>query len=312
MKVLVTGGNGLYGHGTVRALLEQGAEVISFDIAPRPWYMNDLASEVQFIRGDVTQPTDLLRACKTERVERLVHLAALQGLRCEENPWACYHLNTMGTVIVLDTARVLGLERVVCASSGAAVGHVSGRFDEKAEREPISQYGASKLAVEHLVEQYARTHGLDVLALRPARGYGIGPRVWSLPVLNLAIPALQGQVVKVTDTGRKLELLYYLDCGRAFALAALADDMPAHQLFNLGNGGYTLPMPEIVDIVKEAIPGSQFEFVPGQMWPGATIQTVRDISRIREELGWEPEYSPQTGIPKHVAWLKEHYLPRLS
>jgi UDP-glucose 4-epimerase len=312
MKVLVTGGNGLFGHGVVRSLLDRGVDVVSFDIAPRPWYMDDLAEAMQFVRGDLMHPTDLLRVCKEENVDRIVNMAALQGRPCEENPWACYHLNTMGTVMALEVGRILDLERVVCASSGAAAGHVSGRFDEETEREPISQYGASKLAVEHLVEQYARTHGVNGIALRPARGYGIGPRIGSLPILNLAVPALRGETVKVVDTGRKLELLYYRDCGQAFAMAVLADDTPRHRLFNLGNGGHALSMPEIVEIIKETIPDGEFEFVAGEMGPTATRQSVRAITRIAEEIGWVPEHTPYTGIPKQIAWLKEHYLPRGS
>ncbi len=313
MKVLVTGSNGLYGNGTVRALLEREVEVISLDTAPRPWYMDDLADKVTFIRGDLMNPTNLLRVCKEEKVDRIVHMPALQSAPCEENPWACCYLNIMGTVMALDVARILGLQRVVCAGSVAAAGNVSGVFTEDVPREPTSIYGMTKLAVEHLVENYARSHGVDGLVLRPTWGYGIGPRTaGGLPLLNMIVSALQGEVVKVEDTGRKLELMYYKDGGRAFAMATLADT-PPHRVFNLGNGGHQLPLPEVVDIVKEAIPGSQFEIeFTGPVRPPATVQTATDITRIRQELGWTPEYPPQRGIPKHVAWIREHYLPRLT
>ncbi len=190
MKVLVDGGNGLYGNGTVRALLERGVEVVSFDLAPRPWYMDDLADKVKFIRGDLMNPTDLLRVCRKEKVDRIVHLAGFMTAACQGNPWAGCYLNIMGTVMALDAARILGLERVVCAGSTAAVGNVSGVFTEDVPREPLSIYGLTKLAVEHLVENYARSHGVDGLVLRPTLGYG--PGRWISPPFTLVVPALRG------------------------------------------------------------------------------------------------------------------------
>ena len=55
MKVLISGGNGLYGNGTARALLEMGAEVISFDLMPRPWYMDDLVDKIKFVQHMVKE-----------------------------------------------------------------------------------------------------------------------------------------------------------------------------------------------------------------------------------------------------------------
>jgi nucleoside-diphosphate-sugar epimerase len=285
-------------------------EVVSFDVTPRPWYMDDLVEKVQFIQGDLMQPTELLRVCKEEKVDRIVHFAALQRAECQEDPWAGCHLNIMGTVMVLDVARILGLQRVVCASSGSPAGNVSGEFTEEVPREPTCVYGLTKLMVEHLVEQYARTHGVDALTLRPAIGYGIGPRQWALPLFNMIVSALRGEPVAVVDTGQKIEIMYYRDGGRAFAMAALAET-PPHRLFNLGIGR-VLSRPEIVDILREAIPGSQFEVVSGPLPPLLDLREPRDITRARKELGWVPEYQPERGIPAHVTWIRERYLPRVS
>jgi nucleoside-diphosphate-sugar epimerase len=310
MVVLVTGGNGLYGHGTIRALLDQGVEVVSFDISPRAWYMDDLEHRVRFVQGDLMAPTELLSVCRQEGVDRIVHFAAFQRAECQENPWVGSYLNIMGTIMVLDVARILGLERVVCASSGSPAGNVSGKFSETVRREPTCVYGMTKLMVEHLVEQYARTHGVDGLTLRPAIGYGIGPRLWALPFFEMIVSALRGETVTVTDTGQKIEIMYYRDGGRAFAMAALAET-PPHRLFNLGIGR-VLSRPEIADILREAIPGSRLELVTGSLPPLLDLREPRDITRAREELGWVPEYQPEQGIPEHVAWIREHYLPRFN
>lgn len=309
MKTIVVGGNGMFGNGTIRALLERDVQVVSFDLAPRPWYMDDLADRVKFIRGDLLSPTDLLRVCKSENVDRIIHLAGYMTAACQDNPWAGCNLNIMGTVMVLDVARILGLKRVVCAGSTAAAGNVSGVFTEDLPREPISIYGLTKLAVEHLVENYARSHGVDGLVLRPTLGYG--PGRWHWPPFDLVVPALRGEVVKIKDTGWTLDLLYYKDCGRAFATAALAES-PPHRVFNLGNGiGRRLPLPEVVELVKAAIPGSRFEVeFTGQMGDTSTSQPATDVTRIGQELGWIPQYPPDKGIPDYVAWMKEHYLPR--
>jgi nucleoside-diphosphate-sugar epimerase len=311
MKVLVDGGNGLYGNGTLRALLARGAEVVSFDLASRPWYMDDLMDKVKFVRGDLLSPTDLLRVCKEEKVDRIVHLAGFMTSACQENPWAGCQLNIIGTVMALDVARILGLDRVVCAGSTAAAGNVSDSFDEEVPRDPISIYGMTKLAVEHLVENYARTHGVDGLVLRPTLGYG--PGRWISPPFTLVVPALQGRTLEVKDDGWTMDLLYYKDAGAAFATAVLADT-PSHRVFNLGNGtGKRLTMGELASLLQEIIPGSQFEIeTVGGMGSTSTSQPATDVTRIGQELGWQPEYPPEKGLPDYVAWMKEHYLPRLG
>lgn len=311
MKVLVTGANGMFGNGTVRALLNRDVEVVSFDIAPRPWYMDDLADKVTFVQGDLLSPTDLVRVCKEEKVDRLVHMAGWATAFCQNNPWAGCSLNIMGTIMALDAARILGLERVVCAGSTAAAGNVSGAFTEDVPRDPISIYGMSKLAVEHLVENYARAHDVDGIVLRPVLGYGPGRWRWSPFIMIL--PALQGEPLKLEDTGWTFDLLYYKDCGDAFATATLADT-PEHRIFNLGNGiGRRLKMPELAQLVQDAIPGSNIEIeFTGQQSDISTTQPATDVTRIGKELGWKPQYPPEKGIPDFVAWLKEHYLPRIS
>jgi nucleoside-diphosphate-sugar epimerase len=311
MKALVTGGNGLYGNGTARALLERGVEVVSFDLVARPWYMDDLADKVTFVRGDLMSPTDLVRVCKEEEVDRIVHLAGFMTAACQNNPWAGCNLNIMGTIMALDAARIFGLERVVCAGSTAAAGNVDGAFTEEVPRDPIGIYGLTKLAVEHLVENYARSHGVDGLVLRPTLGYG--PGRWISPPFTMVLPALQGKVLEMKDDGWTMDLLYYKDAGAAFATAALADT-PPHRVFNLGNGqGKRLKLPELAALLEDIIPGSRFEieFTGGQS-STSTTQPATDVTRIGEEIGWIPEYPPEKGLPDYVAWMKENYLPRLD
>jgi UDP-glucose 4-epimerase len=202
------------------------------------------------------------------------------------------------------------LKRVVCAGSTAAAGNVTGSFTEEVPRDPISIYGMTKLAVEHLVDNYARSHGVDGLVLRPTLGYG--PGRWISPPFTLVVPAVQGKPLEVKDDGWTMDLLYYKDAGNAFATAALADT-PPHRVFNLGNGtGHRLTMPELVALLGEIIPGSQFEIEStGKMGATSTSQPATDVTRIGMELGWQPEYPPERGLADYVAWMREHYLPRL-
>jgi UDP-glucose 4-epimerase len=311
MKVLISGGNGLYGNGTARALLEMGAEVISFDLMPRPWYMDDLADKIKFVQGDLLSPTQLLGVCTEEGVDTIVHLAGFMTARCQNDPWGGCNLNIMGTVMALEAARILGMKRVVCAGSTAAAGNVTGSFTETVPRDPISIYGLTKLAVEHLVDNYARSHGVDGLVLRPTLGYG--PGRWISPPFTLVVPALQGKALQLKDDGWTMDLLYYKDAGSSFATAALADS-PPHRVFNLGNGtGHRLTMPELAAMLEEIIPGSRFEVeFTGRKGGTSTTQPATNVTRIGEELGWYPEYPPEKGLPDYVEWVKTAYLPRLG
>ena len=144
MSILVTGGNGFIGKRIVRELAERGEEVVCFDLAPPPAQQDG----VTYYRGDVTQLPQILEACNTHGVTRIIHMAALLPPDTEDRPHFSMQVNIGGTNNVFEAARWCGIERVVYASSIAVYG-VQETFGDRPVNEddlpaPHNVYGMTK------------------------------------------------------------------------------------------------------------------------------------------------------------------------
>ncbi|MGA9400656.1 NAD-dependent epimerase/dehydratase family protein, partial [Haladaptatus sp.] len=155
--VLVTGGTGFIGSYTAKELLEQGHDVVAYDLSTDPRILEKLgiADDVEIRRGDITDSTDVIRAVKESGATRIVHLAGLLTTTARENPRAGIEVNVLGTNNVMEAARTLSdqVERVAWASS-AAVFAPPTNYDTEWVTEydlvyPDTLYGAAKEFNEH-------------------------------------------------------------------------------------------------------------------------------------------------------------------
>lgn len=166
MRVLMTGGSGTFGHYLIRALMEAGHSITDFSLAP------PIVEGVQFIKGDITSTDQVREACRGQ--DAIVHLAGIPG-PARATPERLIHINTMGTLNVLEAAVNRGVEKVVFASSSAAFGipfyrrDVSLRYfpiDENHASEPQDPYGLSKLLAEIACKSYWDAYRLRTISLR--------------------------------------------------------------------------------------------------------------------------------------------------
>ncbi len=175
MTVLVIGA-GLVGSQIARILVEQGERPVLMDRAPQPKALGEIVdlAKVKIVEGDVLQPFALPQIVRAEGIKRIVHMAAnpMLTIGAQKDPYAAIQLNIMGTANVLETARVLGIERVVVASSNVLNHHLTGGdgggdpMHEEGFPRPLSIYSACKQAVESIGLNYARWYGLEFAALR--------------------------------------------------------------------------------------------------------------------------------------------------
>jgi UDP-glucose 4-epimerase len=301
MRVLITGA-GLIGTHTAKELLERGDEVTFFDFAPRPDYIRHVTGrDLPVIRGDIRDLAALVDAFQQVRPECVIHLAASVGEANINNVYAGFQVNLVAAINVAEAARLTGVRRLVHASTQALY---VGEDPKELLREdsPIDcrerVYNASKLGCEHVLRTYAAKHTLELALLRFAGVYGYysvagGPGV---AVQQAVWDAMAGKAVTL-NVYESVDFIYAKDLANGIALAVHTSPLP-HQIYNLGSGTLTT-----VEDIEAAL---------GKIFPDAKISRGKltparprmDISRAREELGFNPEYKLEAGLRDYVAQLK--------
>ena len=301
MRVLITGA-GLIGTHAAKELLERGDEVTFFDFAPRPDYIRHVTGrDLPVIRGDIRDLAALVDAFQQVRPECVIHLAASVGEANINNVYAGFQVNLVAAINVAEAARLTGVRRLVHASTQALyVGEDPNELLH--EDSPIDcrerVYNASKLACEHVLRTYAAKHALDLALLRFAGVYGYhsvagGPGV---AVQQAVWDAMVGKPVTL-NVYESVDFIYAKDLANGIALAVHTSPLP-HQIYNLGSGTLTT-----VEDVEAAL-GKIFPDVKMNRGKLTPARPRMDITRAREELGFNPEYKLEAGLRDYVAQLK--------
>ncbi len=186
MRVLITGGYGCIGAWVVRKLIDRGVrDIWVYDVAYRPKRLElilapDELSLVRHEAGDVTDLDRLTETLRENRIDRLLHLAALQVPFCQADPRAGARVNVLGTVTVFEAVRRLmpQLKQIVYASSVAVYGpqeaYPERPVPERVPLLPTTLYGGYKVCNELNARVYAADYGVASVGLRPWAVYGVG------------------------------------------------------------------------------------------------------------------------------------------
>jgi nucleoside-diphosphate-sugar epimerase len=326
MSVLVTGAAGNIGSNILRTLLEEGEQVIGYDVTAPPPHsvVYPLLKKFPFVIGSVVDLPRLLKTIKQHKVQDVIHLAAIMA-GAKERPVETVQVNVMGTVNVLEAGRILGLRRVICTSSFAAAGATGkdqSRLIPETEyalpvnaRDGIAPYASTKLMCEELTYMYRAEHGVDAAIIRPARVYGPGlPRGRSagVPIQAIFEKAIAGEAVSVAQgADTRIDLTYVKDEVRGFILTYRASTLP-NWLYNI-SAGRLYSIGEIATAMKQVFPKTKIEIGPGE-WRGISatdphtgpVRPASDISRARKDLGYEPQFAElEKALSDYKAWEEE-------
>lgn len=325
-RVVVTGAAGFIGSHLTGRLLDAGHRVTGIDCFldsyPRPYKEADL-EELRDRPGFKLVTEDLSRhgAASLDLdhafadVDVVFHLAAQAGVR---SSWGASFetysdCNVLATQRVLEACRQTGVARLVYASSSS----VYGDSDQLPLREdgacrPISPYGVTKLAGEHLCDLYHTAFGLPVLALRFFTVYGPRQRP-DMAFHKLLRAALEGKRFKVFGDGRQTRDFTYVGDIVSGLLAAggLADDRPAPpagSVINLG-GGSRVTMRQALAVLEEVLGRPvQLDYVDVQA--GDVRHTWADLTRAHDLLDYEPQTTLAVGLAAERAWIEDVVLAR--
>ena len=312
MRVLVTGGAGFIGSHLCERLLGRGDEVAALDNFD-PFYPERLkrrALEPLLQRGlrlftvDIRDADAVERAFREARPERVVHLAALAGVRPSlERPAEYMDVNVRGTAVLLEAARKSGVGRFVFGSSSSVYGSTAAPpFKESARIDsPLSPYAASKAAGEQLVSTWRNLYGLEAISLRFFTVYGARQRP-DLAIHKFSRRMLAGEKLPFFGDGSSRRDYTYVDDILAGVLAALVVPLDRHEIVNLG-GAQTTGLRELIGLLEEAL-GARAELDLQPEQKGDMRLTSADVSHAAAVLGYAPSTPMRQGLAKFAAWVR--------
>lgn len=287
--VVVTGGAGFVGRAVVRGFRAQGLPVTVVD--RRPLVTDDPG--VRNVVGELSD-ADVRESAVCDGAAGVVHLAAITSvLRSAERPAETFETNVVITGELLELARRRGVERFLLASTNAVVGDVgTGTITEDAPPRPLTPYGATKAAGEMLLSGYAGAYGMAAGALRFTNIYGPGMAEKDSFVPRLMRAALEGEGVAVYGDGKQCRDLVHVSDVVAGVLAAWEAWLSGPAIIGAGRSVSVLDIVEGVrGVTGAAIP---VEHVPAK--PGEMPAVIVDISRARQQLGYQPRMSLTAGL----------------
>ena len=315
MRALVTGGAGFIGSQLAGELCARGHEVRVLDNFSTGHRANLelLAGDVELVEGDIQSYERVHNAVKG--CELVFHQAALPSVpRSVQDPLTSNAANVIGTLNVLLAARDSGVGRVVYASSSS----VYGATETLPKREdlpatPISPYAVAKLAGEGYCRSFSQVYGLETVALRYFNVFG--PRQDPLSQYAAVIPnfitaCLDGRPPKVYGDGEQSrDFTFVGDVVRANLLAGEAEGASG-RAFNIASGT-RITINHLVEEVRSATGCEvEAEHEPGR--PGDVRHSLADLSRAREELGYDPQTDLSEGLRLTVDSLRASEAVRRS
>ncbi|MDY2684568.1 MAG: SDR family NAD(P)-dependent oxidoreductase [Selenomonadaceae bacterium] len=306
MRVLVTGGAGFIGSHLVRRLLSLGYAVTVLDNLSTGLREHLPASGFTFWEMDVRDAA-ARRAIAAEHFDAIVHLAGQTTVDASiRDPYFDAEENILGTVNVLEAARVSGVGRVVFASTAAAYGDVTEDalpLREDLPLAPMSFYGLTKVMVERYLALYQAHYGLDYVVLRFANVYGErqGDKGEGGVISIFTRREARGEGLTIYgDGGQTRDFIYAGDVADGIARALVTEQV--NTAYNLSTQTET----SLMDLVTtlEHIEGHAIEVTHGPARAGDIYRSVLSNARAKAGLHWHPETSLETGMRRTAAYFR--------
>ncbi len=313
--ILVTGSAGFIGFHLSKRLLETGYAVVGVDNL-NPYYDVNLKrarldilkahENFSFYQLDIQDLHGLKDIFKEHRVTKICNLAAQAGVRYSlKDPFSYQKSNIEGFLNLLELAREYKVSNFVYASSSSVYGKnrkspysVEDRVDN-----PISLYAATKKANELMAHAYSHLFEIPCTGLRYFTVYG----PWGRPDMALFLftdAILKKRPINVYNYGEMRRDFTYIDDIIDGTIRAIERTAP-YEIFNLGNSD-SVALLDFIRVIEEEL-GREAEKNMMPLQPGDVPETVADIRRSRELLGFNPRTPLREGIRNFISWYREYY-----
>jgi dTDP-glucose 4,6-dehydratase len=324
MKILITGGAGFIGSAVIRYLIEYTEHtVINVDKLTYAANLNALSTvhnneRYCFKQIDICDSEALHKIFASYQPDAVMHLAAESHVdRSIEGPSAFIQTNIVGTYILLEASRSYWLSLPEAKKNAFRFHHISTDevfgdldngedfFRETTAYSPSSPYSASKASSDHLVRAWHRTYGLPILITNCSNNYGpyqFPEKLIPMTILN----ALNGKPIPVFGDGSQIrDWLYVEDHARALLLVLQKGVVGSTYVIGGHNEKKNIEVIKtICTLLEELAPQNNYQnlitYVKDR--PGHDQRYAIDASKIKNELGWQPKESFESGLRKTVEW----------
>lgn len=315
MTTLITGGAGFIGSYLARLLIEAGERPILFDIADVRGPLRELGGRFVFERGNLAHLSVLMDCVEKHAVRRIFHLGGMLSLPSENNPWAAFDANVIGTYNVLEIARIKRLEQVVYGSTIATYSKdIPGpEIDDRTLQRPSSFYGVAKTFGELQGRFYHRKFGLDFRGVRLPSIVGPGAQTAHMSIYNAwAIEyAVNGRpYVLQCDPATRCPVLYFKDAAQALLDLSAADPARVQtRIYNIAGISPAFSARELVEVIRERIPAARLTFAPDPV----VVELLRELGalkinddRARAEWGLRIAYPLKAMVADFISEVEAH------
>lgn len=313
MKLLVTGGAGFIGSNFVRYIVNKYPEynIVNLDLLTYAGNLENLKDienrpNYKFVKGDIADRTFVSNLFEQEKFDYVLNFAAESHVdRSITNPEIFVQTNIQGTLALLDAAKNLGIKKYLQVSTDEVYGTLgaTGYFTETTPLAANSPYSASKAGADLLVRAYHETYGLPVNITRCSNNYGpyhFPEKLIPLMIIN----ALHDKELPVYGDGLNIrDWLYVEDHCQAI-------DLVLHkgrdgEVYNVGGNNERTNIDIVKTILKQlGKPESLIKFVKDR--PGHDRRYAIDATKLRDELGWKPKHTFETGIEETIQWYLDN------
>ena len=314
MRVFVTGGAGYIGSVVTEQLVGDGHEVVVYDNLSKG-HREAVVQGAKFVEGDLLDAHLLRQTLGEHRIEAVIHMAAssLVGESVQE-PAKYYYNNVVAGLVLLDAMRDNGISKIVFSSTAATYGEPESQpIYETAPTNPTNTYGETKLAFERAMHWYERAYNLRYASLRYFNAAGAtekcgedhDPETHIIPITLQAATGkrshveIYGEDYPTPDGTCIRDYIHVIDLARAHILA-LHMLSERSGIYNLGCGGDGYSVRDVIDTARR-VTGKDIPVRTGPRRPGDPAVLIASSDKIKEELGWQPQFQ-DLGLIIESAW----------
>ncbi|TAK01995.1 NAD(P)-dependent oxidoreductase [bacterium] len=313
--ILITGGLGFLGCNLAKLLCDAGESVLltsNRNVEIPPLIAPFLETNLKITPLDITSLEKVSQLIEKFGVKKIVH-AAIRSEKGDTSLYQAMHVNITGTINVLEAAHRAGIHRVLFISSEAVYQGMTDTTPFKEEEKLFITSDrfipGTKKAGEILCLMYGKEYGMEAASIRLTRLYGpLYKGIRNLPGLMVE-NAAKGKPINLEnhDPSEAHDFIYIKDAVRALTLLLSAPRL-RHRIYNLGFGKLT-SIGEFADAIRKLLPEAEVHVGDG---PGPLVSTKTpmdinacvDISRMRNETGFTPEYDPYRGVEHYINWAR--------